>query len=109
MLKDILIYLLLILDFIILGFIVILYVKFKKVIALPWEDIEESIERAHNLVKKIQELREINMRESASVDDHLNDQVYTLAKRGLSPREIAKRLGLSEGEVEILLRKKTIP
>ncbi|MCS7150217.1 MAG: hypothetical protein N2Z40_05225 [Caldimicrobium sp.] len=107
--KDLFLYALLILDLIILGFLITLYLKFRKIVSFPWEDIEASLERAQVLVTKLQELRSSTVNESHSTEDIMRDQVYALHKNGMGPKEIAKRLGISEGEVEILLKRKKLP
>ena len=38
----------------------------------------------------------------------LKKEIYSLAKKGYTPKEIAKRLKLSEAEVELVLASKKI-
>lgn len=107
MLRDILIYLLVFFDFIILIFLIFLYFRFKKLINFPWEELEASIERAQELVEKLREIKRGSHKgELSSKEQNHLIQVVDLYKKGFNPKEIAKNLGLSTGEVEIILKKK---
>jgi hypothetical protein len=106
-LTNIFLIVLLIIDFIMIMVFVFFYVRFKKVFDLPWEEIKESIEKAQELVKKLEELqgkRKAGI--SKSSEGNIKERVHKLAREGKSPREIAKKLGLSEAEVELILSKK---
>lgn len=100
-----LIFLILIDVLMIVGFI-FLYFRFKKVFELPWEDINESIEKAQQLVKRLEELRE---RQEVSVPTKpIREQILGLANKGYNSKEIAKMLKLSEAEVEVVLISKKL-
>lgn len=94
---------LLIIDFLILIIFVFIYSKFKKFMELPWEEIKESVERAQELVKKLEELQQ--NKEYTNKKEIIN-LVYQLNNQGYSIREIARRLRISEAEVEIILSSK---
>lgn len=104
--KEILVVLLLLFDAAILVFLIFLYLKFKKLLNLPLEELEESIERAHQLVHKLRELKKVD--ESSSLPSNPKEEVFRLYQRGLKIKEIAKQTGLTEGEVELLLKTKKI-
>ncbi|MCU4138285.1 MAG: hypothetical protein MW689_000074 [Thermodesulfobacteria bacterium] len=102
---EIFLIILLIIDIIMIGIFIFFYIKFKKIFELPWEDIKESIKRAQELVNKLEKLRvasEINSK------IELKKEIYSLAKKGYTPKEIAKKLKLSEAEVELILASKKI-
>ncbi len=94
---------LLIIDFLILTIFVFIYSKFKKFMELPWEEIKESVERAQKLVKKLEELQQ--NKEYTDKKEIIN-LVYQLNNQGYSIREIARKLRISEAEVEIILSSK---
>ncbi|RKX59726.1 MAG: hypothetical protein DRP29_04020 [Thermodesulfobacteriota bacterium] len=94
---------LLIIDFLILIIFVFIYSKFKKFMELPWEEIRESVERAQELVKKLEELQQ--NKEYTDKKEIIN-LVYQLNNQGYSIREIARKLRISEAEVEIILSSK---
>lgn len=94
---------LLIIDFLILIIFVFIYSKFKKFMELPWEEIKESVERAQKLVKKLEELQQ--NKEYTDKKEIIN-LVYQLNNQGYSIREIARKLRISEAEVEIILSSK---
>ena len=94
---------LLIIDFLILTIFVFIYSKFKKFMELPWEEIRESVERAQELVKKLEELQQ--NKEYTDKKEIIN-LVYQLNNQGYSIREIARKLRISEAEVEIILSSK---
>jgi predicted transcriptional regulator len=96
--------LLLIIDIIMIGAFVFFYIKFKKVFELPWEDIKESIEKAQELVEELKKLRAFPDKGSAERD--LKKEIHLLAQQGYSFKEIAKKLGVSEAEVELVLSSK---
>ncbi|MCS7199020.1 MAG: hypothetical protein N2327_06735 [Caldimicrobium sp.] len=108
--KNLILYLLIILDLIILVFLLVLYFKFKRVLTLPWEDIESSLEKAQSLVAKLQELKSQSQRigDTDKQAYNVKEEVILLYNKGLGIKEIAKRLGLSEGEVEIILKRREI-
>ncbi|MFN3505282.1 MAG: hypothetical protein ACK4Y7_03625 [Caldimicrobium sp.] len=106
--KEILIYLLILFDLLILVLLIFLYFKFKKLLNIPLEELEESLDRAHQLVEK---LKEIKKGESKVVGEAVFDpkeEVYQLYKKGLKIKEIAKKTGLTEGEIELLLKTKQL-
>ena len=88
-----------------IGIFISFYIKFRKIFELPWEDIKESIKRAQELVNKLEKLRTASEIESKI---ELKKEIYSLAKEGYTPKEIAKRLKLSEAEVELVLASKKI-
>jgi len=91
---------LLITDLVMIGVLVFFYIKFKKVLELPWEDIKESIERAHELVSKLEKLKP-SLETPPKTD--IKKEIKKLAMEGLSFKEIAKKLGISQAEVELIL------
>jgi DNA-directed RNA polymerase specialized sigma24 family protein len=95
--------LLLIIDIIMIGAFVFFYIRFKKVFELPWEDIKESIEKAQELVEELKKLRAIPDKGS---ERDLKKEIHLLAQQGYSFKEIAKKLGVSEAEVELVLSSK---
>jgi len=95
--------LLLIIDIIMIGVFVFFYIRFKKVFELPWEDIKESIEKAQELVEELKKLRAIPDKGS---ERDLKKEIHLLAQQGYSFKEIAKKLGVSEAEVELVLSSK---
>jgi DNA-directed RNA polymerase specialized sigma24 family protein len=86
-----------------IGAFVFFYIKFKKVFELPWEDIKESIEKAQELVEELKKLRSLPDKGS-EID--LKREIHLLAQQGYSFKEIAKKLGISEAEVELVLSSK---
>ena len=95
--------LLLIIDIIMIGVFVFFYIRFKKVFELPWEDIKESIEKAQELVEELKKLRALPDKGS---EKDLKKEIHLLAQQGYSFKEIAKKLGVSEAEVELVLSSK---
>ncbi|MCD6490550.1 MAG: hypothetical protein J7K20_07495 [Thermodesulfobacterium sp.] len=93
--------LLLIIDIVMIGIFFFFYIKLKKILELPWEEIKESIERAKELVERLEKLKPISENKM-----DLKKEIALLAKKGLTPKEIAKKLELSEAEVELVLASK---
>jgi len=91
-------------DFIMILFFLIFYVRFKKVFDLPWEDIKVSVEKAEELVKKLESMQALGKRGSRA--QSIKEEVKRLYREGKTIREISKVLGLSEAEVELILSKK---
>lgn len=91
---------LLVIDILMIGVFVFFYVKFKKVLELPWEEIRESIERAQELVSRLEKLK--NSSETKTKID-IKSEIKMLAREGFSSKEIAKKLGISQAEVELVL------
>lgn len=107
--KDLLLVILVIFDLIIIIILVYLYIKFKKILTFPWEEFERSLERAQGLVDKLRDLS--SSHEKAIVREKagdLEERVIENYQEGLSIREIAKKVGLSAGEVEIILKKRGV-
>ncbi len=100
------IFLLLLLDLFIIVMLLVLYFKFKKLLNLPLEELEESLERAHHLVQKLKELKKEESSQTPGIIP--KEEVFRLHQRGLKIKEIAKQTGLSEGEVELLLKTKKL-
>ncbi len=102
--KELIIWLLLILDTVLVGLIFWFYFKIKKVFEVPWEEVKESILRAEELVKTLERLgaphRDVQRTAPST------EEVLALYRQGFSPKDIAKRLGISQGEVELLLKSK---
>ncbi len=95
---DLLLILLFIIDIILIVIFLFFYFRFKKVLELPWDEIKESIERAQELVIRLEKLQKEK--------SELKKQIYMLAEDGLSAKEIARRLHLPTAEVEIILASK---
>lgn len=96
----------LVLDIIIILILIGFYFKFKKVYELPWEEIKESIEKAQELVSKLKEIeKEKKFLERGEKTD-LKERVFFLAKQGLTSKDIAKKLKITEAEVELILASK---
>ncbi|MFN4131503.1 MAG: DUF6115 domain-containing protein [Caldimicrobium sp.] len=106
--KELLIVLLLLFDVVILVFLIFLYVKFKKLLNLPIDELEESLERAHQLVNKLKEIKKKEETSSPVTFSNPKEEVFKLYQRGLKIKEIAKQTGLTEGEVELLLKTKKL-
>lgn len=104
---NILILILILCDIAILVILVGFYMKFKKLLNLPIEEIEEALERAHQLVEKLKELKKIDTQAKSTLKNP-KEEVFQLYQKGLKIREIAKQTGLSEGEVELLLKTKKL-
>lgn len=105
MVKDLTIVVLLILDVLILVFLLFLYLRFKKFLNLPWETIEESLDKAQKLVLRLQEFEE-RKRDSKEEKFDLREEVLFLHQKGLKVKEISKKTGLSEGEIELIIKSK---
>ncbi len=105
--KEFLLWGLLVFDLLIILLLIFLYLKVKRFLSLPWEDIEESITKAQALVEKLKELKEVK-----GTFEHITtdpkEEVVLLYKKGLKLKEIAKKTGLSEGEVELILKSKKL-
>ncbi len=95
--------LLVIFDFIILILLVFFYLRFKKFLSLPWEEIEESLERAQRLVERLKEVKGIEKGVEKVIESPKEEVLYFYQK-GLSVKEIAKKTGLTEGEIELILK-----
>ncbi len=93
--------LLLIIDVVMIGIFFFFYVRLKKFLELPWEEVRESIERAKELVERLEKLKP-----ASETKMDLKREIRLLAKKGLTPKEIAKKLELSEAEVELVLASK---
>ena len=96
-------------DFIIILFIFLLYIKIQKILNLPWDEIEERIDRAKELVEKLEKLTTKKTVLGKNVDNkNLKERVIELHNKGLSIKEIAKKLDLTEGEVELIISAKRL-
>ncbi len=105
--KEYLLWGLILFDVLIIILLILLYLKVKKFLVLPWEEIEESLKRAQTLVERLKELKDA--REIADTKPiNPKEEVINLYKRGLNIKEIAKKTGLSEGEVELILKSKKL-
>ena len=93
--------LLLIIDIIMIGIFFFFYIRLKKFLELPWEEVRESIEKAKELVERLEKLKS-----ASETKMDLKREIRLLAKKGLTPKEIAKKLELSEAEVELVLASK---
>ncbi|PMP64371.1 MAG: hypothetical protein C0197_00730 [Caldimicrobium thiodismutans] len=105
--KEFLLWGLLAFDVLIILLLIFLYLKVKKFLSLPWEDIEESIARAQALVEKLKELKDVKGTSDYNPADPKEEVVFWY-KKGLKLKEIAKKTGLSEGEVELILKSKKL-
>ncbi|MFN3567910.1 MAG: hypothetical protein ACK4UR_03260 [Caldimicrobium sp.] len=106
--KEILIYLLILFDLLILVLLVFLYFKFKKLLNIPFEELEESLVRAHELVERLKELKKGEGKVVGNSVFDPKEEVYQLYKKGFKIKEIAKKTGLTEGEIELLLKTKQL-
>jgi predicted transposase YdaD len=102
--KEFLLYALIAFDALILLLLILFYLKFKKLLNLPWEEIEESLDRAHRLVNRLKELKEKGGEEPEPKVFNPKEEVLILLQKGLKVKEIAKKTGLSEGEIELILK-----
>ncbi len=96
----------LILDIIIIITLIVFYFKFKKIYELPWEEIKESIERAQELVKKLREIEKEKKTYETQLKTEVREKVLLLANQGYTSRDIARRLKITEAEVELILASK---
>jgi len=100
----VLFFILLFIDFIIILFIFLLYIKIQKILNLPWNEIGERIDRAKELVEKLEKLTIKKAGLEKNVDNkNLKERVIELYNKGLNIKEIAKKLNLTEGEVELII------
>jgi len=105
----VLFFILLFIDFIIILFIFLLYTKIQKILNLPWDEIVERIDRAKELVEKLEKLTTKKTVLGKNVDNkNLKERVIELHNKGLSIKEIAKKLDLTEGEVELIISAKRL-
>jgi hypothetical protein len=102
--KYVIIWLLLALDLVLIGLIFWFYLKIKRFLELPWDEIKESILRAEELVRTLERLG--NPTQGPQSSSLPTEEAIALFKQGYSPRQIAKKLGISQGEVELLLKSK---
>lgn len=102
--KEVIIWILLALDLVLIGLIFWLYLKIKRFLELPWDEVKESILRAEELVRTLERLG--NPSQSAQSLALPTEEAIALFKKGFSPKEIARKLGISQGEVELLLKSK---
>ncbi len=102
--KDLIIWLLLVLDIALTGLIFWFYFKIRRFLELPWDEVKESILRAEELVRTLERLADPYPRPQSSTPP--TEEVIALFKQGFTPRQIAKKLGISQGEVELLLKSK---
>lgn len=105
--KDYLLFSLLVFDVIIVILLILLYLKIKRFLNLPWEEIEESLRRAQGLVEKLRELKDLKEPSDLKISNP-KEEIVELYQRGLKIKEIAKRTGMSEGEVELILKSKKL-
>ena len=91
-------------DFIIILFIFLLYTKIQKILNLPWDEIVERVDRAKELVEKLEKLATKKSGLEQNVDSiNLKERVIELYNKGLNIKEIAKKLNLTKGEVELII------
>jgi|YNPBryunderm2012_1023409.scaffolds.fasta_scaffold16421_2 hypothetical protein len=102
--KYVIIWLLLALDLVLIGLIFWFYLKIKRFLELPWDEFKESILRAEELVRTLERLG--NPTQGPQSSSLPTEEAIALFKQGYSPRQIAKKLGISQGEVELLLKSK---
>lgn len=109
LLRDLLLTILLVFDIAIIIILVYLYYKFKKILAFPWEEFEQSLEKAQKLVERLRELKSAEERsKELEGAGNIEEKVVQAYREGLSVREISRRVGLSAGEVEIILKRRGI-
>jgi hypothetical protein len=102
--KYLIIWLLLALDLVLIALIFWFYLKIKRFLELPWDEIKESILRAEELVRTLERLG--NSTQGPQSSALPTEEAIALFKKGFSPKEIARKLGISQGEVELLLKSK---
>ena len=102
--KYLIIWLLLALDLVLIGLIFWFYLKIKRFLELPWDEVKESILRAEELVRTLERLG--NPTQGPQSSSLPTEEAIALFKQGYSPRQIARKLGISQGEVELLLKSK---
>lgn len=66
------------------------------------KELNLSIQRAESLLKKIKEFQNTSKDTQSSPSTDKYDEVYNLFKKGLNKKEIAEKVGLLEGEVELI-------
>jgi hypothetical protein len=98
-----LLFFLLIVDFFIVFLFLILYFRLKKFLNLPWDEILEGIEKARDLVFRLEKLKTGLEKRGETEGKRIKDTVLELHKKGLGVKEISRRLKLSEGEVELII------
>ncbi len=96
---------LLVIDLLMIFFFLVFYIRFKKILELPWEEIRESIEKAYEMVKVLERIKTGDIKKFSGTTD-LKEKIYELFKDGYSIKEIAKKLKVSEAEVELILSSK---
>ncbi len=92
-----------VIDFLMIIFFLYLYFKLRKFLTLPWDKIIEGIEKANRLVNQLERLKEGSEGAGNFHEKGIKEKVLALYKKGLSQREIARTLKISEGEVELIL------
>ncbi len=94
---------LLIIDILMIIIFIYFYIKLKKVLELPWREIKESVERAQELVSRLEKLKSASEKTTKA---DIKKEIKMLAGQGLTSKEIAKKLGISQAEVELVLASK---
>ncbi len=90
-------------DLFMLVMFFLFYFRLKRFLNLPWDEIIEGIERARKLVAQLEKLKEGQGTRSEVSGKRLKDKVIELYNKGVAIKEIARRLKLSEGEVELII------
>ncbi|GEM_PF-694446 len=99
-----LLFLLFLIDVFMFFIFMFFYFRLKRFLNLPWDEIIEGIERARKLVAELERLKGGSSESKKRLDGKkVKDSVITLYKKGVSIKEIARRLSLSEGEVELII------
>ncbi len=64
------------------------------------KEINLSIQRAVSILKKLKEFQSVTDNNSSIIDKY--DDIFRLHDKGLSVKEIAEKVGIPEGEVELI-------
>ena len=92
-----------VLDFFMIFIFLVLYFRLKKFLNLPWDEILEGIDKARKLVSQLEKLKEGQEKRGTGESKKVKDMVLELYRKGTGVKEIARRLNLSEGEVELII------
>lgn len=90
-------------DVFLLVLVLALYRQVRRLRELPLEETLARLKEANRLCDEMAKRLAQKSAPTSSSKETLKKRVLALAERGLSPEEIARELGLQEGEVALLL------